>query len=166
VHILSTVKTSCIHFHVCTCYGPYTDVEHLNTTLNGLCDDYLVFAVIQQHVCCTPMLRVLFHYVNDHQKETSGQKLTLPKKLNIDCNAQHTSHMQPIPPDSLIYANPLTYGGYLHLCIQQQCVHPAYTLQCCSPTTIFSTTSNRNLNGITPRIHHPLAHPLPTPQSF
>jgi len=30
--------------------------------------------------------------------------------------------MQPIPSNSLICQNPLTDGGYPHLCIQQQCI--------------------------------------------
>ncbi len=68
-------------------------IECLNTTLNqqypqdSIQDDYPVFAAIHHLIHQAPMLHILFHHVKGHQKETLDWKLTLPKKLNIDCDA-------------------------------------------------------------------------------
>jgi len=68
-------------------------IEHLQNMLayqyphDGLQVNYPVFAAVQKQVTMVPSMHFLFHHIKGHQKETSDQKLTLPEKLNIDCDA-------------------------------------------------------------------------------
>jgi len=81
------------------------------------------------------IIRALFHHVKGHQKATADQQLTLPEKLNIDCDKQ-ASCMSPASTNSPICANPFLPAGYLHLCINHQCI-----IQCLQHTLHNATTN-------------------------
>jgi len=49
-------------------------------------DDYPIYTEIQALLKALSSIRVLFHHVKGHQKETAERKLTLPEQLNIDCD--------------------------------------------------------------------------------
>jgi len=95
---------------------------------NALCDDYPIFAEIQGILQKMITIRAVFHHVKGHQKETADQKLTLPEKLNIACDAR-ASQMQPLPLMSPYCTNPLTPAGYPHLCIKKPLCDPTTTVR-------------------------------------
>jgi len=75
-------------------------------------------------------IQAMFHHVKGHQKATADHPLTLPEKLNIDCD-KWASRMSPTTMASPICVNPLLPAGYPHLCINQQCIiqHLQHTLR-------------------------------------
>jgi len=113
-----TIHVHCNNNGVIECIHNIPSSPHPH---NAICNDYPVFAELQALLQAMPMIRAIFHHVKGHQKETADCKLTLPEKLNIDCNAQ-ASQIMPLSTDSPILAKPLTNAGYPHLQIQNQCI--------------------------------------------
>jgi len=64
-----------------------------------------------------PFITALFHHVKGHQKETADCKLTLPEKLNIDCDSCAAT-LQPPPSTAPHCTHPLNSAGHPHLVIQ------------------------------------------------
>jgi len=84
-------------------------------------DDYPIYAEINHQLQERPEIAVSFHHVKGHQRETTDQKLTLPEKLNIDCDARAAA-MHPLPTNSPYCRNPLPQAGFPHLLIKNQCI--------------------------------------------
>jgi len=102
---------------------------------DGIRDDYPIYAEIQALLRVMHTIWAIFHHVKGHQKATADQQLTLPEKLNIDCDKQ-ASCMSPASTNSPICANPFLPAGYLHLCINHQCI-----IQCLQHTLHNATTN-------------------------
>jgi len=80
-------------------------------------DDYPIFAEVQALLQAMPAITALFHHVKGHQKETADCKLTLPEKLNIDCDSRAAT-LQPPPSTAPHCTHPLNSAGHPHLVIQ------------------------------------------------
>jgi len=50
-------------------------------------DDYPVYAELQKIIAAIQPIRVQLHHVLGHQDTKSNKPLTLPEKLNIECDA-------------------------------------------------------------------------------
>ncbi len=66
-------------------------------------------------------MEVWFTHMLGHQDKKSNKPLTLPERLNIDCNARAAQLPPPDNPNQL-YQNPQTEASYSHLCIQGQII--------------------------------------------
>jgi len=84
-------------------------------------DDYPIYAEIHNQMRECPKITVSFHHVKGHQHKMANQKLTLPEKLNIDCNVQAAA-LNPLPSNSPYCCNPLPQARFPHLLIKDQCI--------------------------------------------
>ncbi len=84
-------------------------------------DDYPIYAKIDQ---CLEQLKPLdlhFIHVLGHQDKKSDKPLTLPERLNIDCDARAANLPMFDNPDQL-QQNPRTDASYPHLRIKGQII--------------------------------------------
>jgi len=86
---------------------------------DAISNNYPIYAEIWQTIKNLKPLTIHIHHVLGHQDKQKDCPLTLPKKLNIDCNAS-TSAMQPNPDLAQNKQNPANSAGYPHLCIRKQ----------------------------------------------
>jgi len=80
-------------------------------------DDYTIFAEISQILQNLQPLNIQFHHIKGHQDTKSDKPLTLPKKLNINCDAQ-ASTMGTYHNLTEIHNNPFTPASHPHLQIK------------------------------------------------
>ncbi len=84
-------------------------------------DDYPIYAEIDTCIQQLKPMEVCFLHVLGHQDKKSNKPLTLPERLNIDCDARAAQLPPPDNPNQL-YQNPRTEASYPHLCIQGQVI--------------------------------------------
>ncbi len=101
---------------------------------NAIQDNYPIHAEIHQQIWEHPKITVSFHHVKGHQREMADQKLTLPEKLNIDCDAWAAA-LHPLPTNSPYCHNPLPQAGFPHLLIKDQCIVQQLQHQLCDAAT-------------------------------
>jgi len=100
-------------------------------------DNYPIYAEINQCLQQLKPLELCFIHVLGHQDKKSDKLLTLPKRLNMDCDAQAANLPMFDNPDQL-QQNPRTEASYPHLHIKGQiiicrlqapgCHHPRHLL--------------------------------------
>jgi len=84
---------------------------------DAISDDYPIFAEISQILQNLQPLQIEFHHIKGHQDTKSDKPLTLPEKLNIDCDAQ-ASKTGSYHNSTEICNNPLTPASHPHLQIK------------------------------------------------
>jgi len=55
---------------------------------DAISDDYPIFAKLKHTIDLLQLINVSLHHIKGHQDTKSNKPLTLPEKLNIDCDAQ------------------------------------------------------------------------------
>jgi len=80
-------------------------------------DNYPIYAEIHQCLQQLKPLELRFFHVKGHQDQQCNKPLTLPKCLNINCNA-HAAKLPPYDNPNKIHVNPQTAASYPHLCIK------------------------------------------------
>jgi len=102
-------------------------IERIQTTSlcpyprDAICNDYPIFAEIQNLLCDMPTMQSMFHHVKGPQKETVDHRLTQPECLNINCDAC-SAQLPPPSMDLPLRNNPILDAGYPHLIINDQCI--------------------------------------------
>jgi len=129
---------------------------------DAIWDDYPIFAEVQALIQAMLPLKFLFHHVKGHQKETADCKLTLPEKLNIDCNSQVTT-LQPLPPTPplcpSIECSRIPSLGYSEL--HNYPMITAYTLWCSNKANVLWLSQQQiQLEDRKSGTSYPLAHPM------
>jgi len=96
---------------------------------DAISDDYPIFTEIAQIIKALAPLQVELHHIQGHQDTKSDKPLTIPEKINIDCNARE-SKMGKYHQEDIIQQNPRNPSSYPHLLIQGKVVirHPQHTL--------------------------------------
>jgi len=84
---------------------------------DAISDDYPIFAEISQILQNLQLLQIEFHHVKGHQDTKSDKPLTLPEKLNIDCDAR-ASKTGSYHNSIEIRNNPFTPASHPHLQIK------------------------------------------------
>jgi len=84
-------------------------------------DDYPIYAEIDYCIQQLKPTAMRFIHVLGHQDTKSNKPLTLPEKLNIDCDAR-AANLPPPENPSQLYQNPRTDASYPHLRIHRQII--------------------------------------------
>jgi len=88
---------------------------------DAISDDYPIYAELKQTIEALRPIQVALHHVKGHQDTKSDKPLTLPEKLNIDCDAR-ASKMEPQSEYMNIHEHPATTAAYPHLTIKNQII--------------------------------------------
>jgi len=96
---------------------------------DAISNNYPIYVEIAQIIKAMLQLHMKLHHIQGHQDTKSDKPLTLPEKVNIDCNT-HASKICKYPQLDLIQQNPSTPSSYPHLCVQGKVViqHLQHTL--------------------------------------
>jgi len=79
-------------------------------------DDYNIYNKIAHTIQCLQLVNLQFIHINGYQEREKKKQLSLPVKLNIECNTWPNKYLSiacTIPPKP----NPTLPTSYLHLCI-------------------------------------------------
>jgi len=88
---------------------------------DAISDDYPIFAEISQTMSELRPLNIRMQHVKGHQDTKSDCPLTLPEKLNIDCDAR-ASKMDTTKNYDTQLNNPMLQVAYPHLQINEQII--------------------------------------------
>jgi len=88
---------------------------------DAISDDYPIYAEISQTTAGLKPIDIWLHHIKGHQDTKTDWPLTLPEKLNIECDA-HASKMDPARDHHNQLIHPITQAAYPHLKINKQII--------------------------------------------
>jgi len=88
---------------------------------DAISDDYPIYAELKHTIDSLQPITVMLHHVKGHQDTKSDRPLTLPEKLNIECD-DRASRLEPHPDAVTFQNNPANDSAYPHLVIQKQII--------------------------------------------
>jgi len=89
----------------------------------SILDDYDVVAEIQQTIAAHKPLTIQLHHIKGHQdQKTSTQDLTLPAKLNIECDSRANSELPELQKYSIFLPHPMFPAAYPYLQVHNKLI--------------------------------------------
>jgi len=111
-----TIHVYCNNKGVLNHDGRKSTIQHPRDAISN---DDPVYAELQATIAALQPIQVQLQHVLGHQDTKLDKLLTLPEKLNIECDAQ-TTMLTPYHDATQLQTNPITNGGYPHLRLEKK----------------------------------------------